>query len=143
MLAMSWLLSAQNGGNADIETEVACGKLHLTGLTSWRSLPLLDLSVPALYAVAFATDLDIQLDVGHAFCIIHKFVIAHATSVRSCGRQKFEHGGEEAGDFLSIFYRKVVLLFQYVCQCPVAQPVNVPQFSFPVEDFLRPLPRQA
>jgi hypothetical protein len=52
----------------------------------YQILPLLHLAIPAFDAIPFATNLDVQMNVVHAFCVLHKFVIAHAASVRSVRR---------------------------------------------------------
>lgn len=45
-------------------------------------LPLLHLAIPAFDAFPFASNCDVQVDIVHAFGVVHKFVIAHTASVR-------------------------------------------------------------
>ena len=46
-------------------------------------LPFLQLAIPAFNAFSFATNLDFQMAVDHAFYFLHKIVFAHAASIRS------------------------------------------------------------
>jgi len=51
-----------------------------------RKLPLLYFAIPPFDALSFATNFDVQVDVFHAFYVLHKVVVAHASGVRSVRR---------------------------------------------------------
>ena len=80
------------------------------GFACWLNLPLLGFSSPAFNAFSLAAQRDIQLNVVHAFRIIHELVAAHSTSVGTLVGCKLQHRQEEAGDALGVLAVEVILL---------------------------------
>ena len=79
--------------------EVVCAKWEViislptdTRQKTRVSSALLDLGGPAFDAFALATDGNVQLVVGHAFRILHEFVVCHSARVRTVGRHQLQHG---------------------------------------------------
>lgn len=99
----------------------------------------LDLGSPAFDAVSFGAHCDVELDLFHAFGVFHELVIAHASSVCSTFGGKIQHGRKEIADSVGFFDREVVLLSQDIRQRPVSKPVNIPELTLSIENFLRPL----
>ena len=108
-----------------------------------RQLPLLDLGGPALDALAATAHGDIELDVLHALDVGHKVMVAHAARIRPPLRQNLQHRHQEIADPLALVRAEMVFFPQHVRQGPVSQAVDVAQFAFAVENFLRPFSGQA
>jgi hypothetical protein len=51
-------------------------------------LSLFHLAIPAFDAFPFASNLDVQANIVHAFSVVHKFVIAHTASVGPVRRKE-------------------------------------------------------
>jgi len=102
---------------------------------------LLDFCCPSLDPFALATHLHLRLDALHAFGIRQERMISHAASIRPFARRELQHGKQEFGNSLGLLDAEVVLLPQHIWESPVSEAVDVAQFSFTVEDFLRPLAR--
>ena len=98
---------------------------------------------PAVDAVAVAAEGDVEADVAHAGGVSEEGVGDHAAGVGPTVRREREHRIEKLGDLLGVLGREVVFLEQHVRQGPVAQPRDVAQLAFAVEDLLRPLARDA
>ena len=70
-------------------------------------------------------------------------MIRHPARISPLRRQQLQHRQQEIRDPLPLFGSEMVLLPQHVREGPVAQPVDIAQFAFAVEDLLGPFARQA
>lgn len=109
-----------------------------------RHLPrLLDFASPSLYAITLAAHRNFKLDTFHALSIIKEVMVAHATCIGPLGWQQLQHGQQEIRNLLGILNAKVIFLPENIWKSPVAQAVDVSQFTAPVEYLLRPFARLA
>lgn len=99
---------------------------------------LLYLRRPTFYALASAADWNILADLFHPDGAIEETVVAHATSIRSGFGKNLKHWEKEIGHLLAVLDAEVVFFMQYVWESPVSQAMDVTQFAFTIEDFLRP-----
>ena len=107
-------------------------------------LSLPHLGRPAVDTLAAAADLEIiDAHAFHAGGVVEPEVAGHAAGVGALLGDQLEHGRQEVGDALVLVVLEVVLFPQHVGERPMPQPMDVAQLAFPVEDFLRPLARQA